>query len=176
MSDSHDNPYAAPQAELSPSPIPMATSVPERNIRRPMIHDPLLFWPIWTLLYLANCILPFMLGLDVVQRSNGGIAAMLLGIITFYLAPSYINYRNIEFRRYWLSGALIVGLSQFFPAAHIFSGLLALSFCLANESSCSPIQAYFTTIITGAELCFLALIVGRIVTAIYDAFVIAIEK
>jgi hypothetical protein len=131
MSDSHDNPYAAPQAELSPS----QSSAPQqtRNFRRALIHEPQLFWPVWTLLYLANCILPFMLGLDVVQRSNGGIAAMLLGIITFYFAPSYINYRDIEFRRYWLSGALIVGLSQFFPAAHIFSGLLALSFCSSHS-------------------------------------------
>ncbi len=87
-----------------------------------------------------------------------------------------MNYRDIEFRRYLLSGALIVGLTQLFPAVHIIAGMMALTVCNATDNSCSTIQAYFATIITGAELYLLALIVGRIVTAIYDAIVIVNEK
>jgi hypothetical protein len=166
MSDSNDNPYAAPQAELSPS--QSSSPRPATNFRRALIHEPLLFWPVWTLLYLANCILPFILGMDVVRKSNSGIVAMLLGIVTVYLPTSYLNYRDKKFRRYWLSGALIVGLMQFVPIVHFMAGALAVD--LFGVSACQQSYiAYFVTIITGIELCLLALIIGGLLVAIYDA-------
>ncbi len=98
---------------------------------------------------------------------------MFLGIMTVYLSTSYLHYRSIRLRRHWLCGALIVGLSQCGLTVHLFAGSLAMQLTglshTVNDSSYYLLQVYLTTLITGTELCLLAIIVGRLIVAIYDA-------
>ncbi len=104
---------------------------------------------------------------------------MLLGIISFYLIPSFLNYCYQKLRLYMLIGASIVGLWQIAPELQAIAGLIAIRLCgvetISGVEHCSPIQAYCATIITGAELCMLALIIGRLIVSAYDSF-IAIYK
>jgi hypothetical protein len=124
----------------------------------------------WTILYMLNLIVPVLFGIMVCDK--GGLAGMLVGIVIFYVAATFLVIRFHRMGTAAIIGSGVVALSQFWAIAQLYSGLLALSvwgFVSGTKGTNdlgggNPILAELggcaVTIMTGQPLFALAIIIG----------------
>lgn len=145
------NPYLAPEPVIE---IPEPVVGPKR---RPIL---------WTVLYLANLIVPLFFGFQCVDGWIGAIG-MFAAILVFYAMTLFIAERRRRLYAPACVGAAFVGLSQFYPVTQMYAGMVALTitgmlFGQTKPGNMGLLPSGFATIITGLLLLLVAMAFGEV--------------
>jgi hypothetical protein len=137
----------------------------------------LVLW--WLVSFAVNLIIPVLFGSEVVVEHGiwGGAFAVagtaLLGIQACRWWPGFMRRINV--------GAVLVAISQLMPIVQLIAGLIAISIAekvgLARaeegqlvQQANSELGGFVITLVTGAILLGVSLIVGSLLTLCYDKF------
>lgn len=138
----------------------------------------LVIW--WLVSFAVNLITPVLFGSDVVREQGiwgvlfGVICAALLGIQACRWWPGLMRRVNV--------GATLVAISQLVPFVQLIAGLIAINIAervgLARveegqiiEQANGELGGFVITVITGAILLGVSLVVGSLLTLCYDKFI-----
>jgi hypothetical protein len=169
MSESSDNPYAAPQAELGQT---QRKVVPQQRTRQPPR------W-LWLLVIPLNTLAPFAFASELLD-SPFHVVAIVLGIVVVglpYALQEMLLRRTgaIFLADVFFYGAVFRIPCQLLPVVDAIAGLFAISFLqfwglgLNNLGRFDPLHCFAMTVLVGGQLAIFALLVGLIPAAIIAA-------
>ena len=129
----------------------------------------------WIFALCLNLIVPVLLALNITKEH--GRAGMMAGIFVLWVAGHFACGKNRKLTYSLVTGSFVFALSQFYPVAHLVTGILSLSFVkLIGLSGQNPndvgqfndgigeinseLGGFIATLMTGTPLVAVALVIG----------------
>jgi hypothetical protein len=108
----------------------------------------------WTLVFIANLVVPIPLGLKFTE--DGGRFGMAVAVVAWWAAGLAICLRRAAWGRLLISGGIVVGFSQFLAVPQVAAGFAALRFWsrvgnMAGDIS-GEMDGFAVTALTGGQL------------------------
>ncbi|CAN5578847.1 hypothetical protein BH11PLA2_BH11PLA2_48600 [soil metagenome] len=132
----------------------------------------------WTIVFIANCLVPGWLGILFCYRS-GGLIGMALGVFFLWLFSLFLVKCSCFIYRSLDLGGGVLALTQFLPVLQILAGVLALQFwymlCplppdpasiraiyshLSDDPILAEVGGFVVSVLAGQSLLTLAFIIG----------------
>jgi hypothetical protein len=157
-----DNPYAAPQTELQRSDLPEAL-LAYPNVAPAAVSANL--GAVWVTVFCLNLPVGILLGMPLCRGL--GWLGVLLGITGWLSLTIYLFRHSGDFAKYWLGGAICVGLSQFLPYLHLILGIVAVGMFNRPNDELDFIAALICTIVVGGGLLAVSLLLGALFYGVY---------
>jgi hypothetical protein len=118
---------------------------------------------IWTIVFVANLIVPLCLGL--LMTYSGGRVGMFTGIVALWIVGQFVVAWSEKLAVVLISGAIPIFFLQFLLGPHMLLGGAVLDFWMGNsylQVQLSQLDGFVVTALTGGALIATAIVFGLI--------------
>jgi len=152
-----DNPYAAPQAELQSTDLPQAFPAYDTPATASVSFN---LTGTWIVIFCLNIPVAALLGF-ILCRGLGALG-LATGVALLLWLTTYLFRQTGRFSKYWIVGAVCVGVSQFLPYLHLFLGGFAVSLFDGPGDELGFFPAMICTLIVGGGLLGVSLVLALV--------------